>query len=67
MEVPHLNLHFATLVINSSQKSMYIRHRSSHFDIVLLFSRTASCGKVVLALYDAFYNIAVSKYFECAM
>ena len=59
MEVPHLNLHFATLVINSvivyvadsndwvryhqvhsvhddlTQKSMYIRHSSSHFDIVL--------------------------------
>ena len=56
MEVPHFNLHFATLVINSyvadsndwvryhqvhsvhddlAQKSMYIRHSSSHFDIVL--------------------------------
>ena len=56
MEVPHINLHFATLVINScdtdsndwvryrqvhsvhddlTQKSMYIRHSSRHFDIVL--------------------------------
>ena len=59
MEVPNLNLHFATLVINSvivyvddsndcvryhqvhsvhddlTQKSKYIRHSSSHFDIVL--------------------------------